>query len=257
MNLSQSQLPKSDNDWQFENQWVELITRYGRQIALGIAILIALCLFSYWTISKNQQADFSDYINAQKAMDLLREAKSEDLSSADGPLSQLKGIIQRHPELHAKYDGWIAQFLLERGNIKEAEAFALLTLNRVKVDHLPLYRDFSINSLLIENQNYEEALQKSLALKELIADQIQTIKNELITDLDQDLFASNLLRIAFLQQQLGNQAGEKNAWNDLQQYLSRYPLTAEKLSPLFQAGNISLEKYIEMRLRTRSKSSIG
>ncbi len=69
----------------------------------------------------------------------------------------------------------------------------------------PAYAEFADISFLISRKNYQEAMERSVSLKEAIEERSSV------------LYGKNLVRIAFLQQQLENKAGETSAWNELEE----------------------------------------
>lgn len=100
----------------------------------------------------------------------------------------------------------IAQTLLSMGRAEEAELWARPSIEKLrKID--PAYAEFADISLAIVHKKPQEALERSVSLKEALED-----KKSL-------LYGKNLVRIAFLQQLLGNRAGETAAWAELEELL--------------------------------------
>jgi len=144
------------------------------------------------------------------------------LSPGSKPLEELLTRWEKHPEDQNLYRelqkavtslsgpnpmrARIAQTLLSLGKAEEAKILARPSLEKLKsVDSA--YGAFAEISLLIGNKQYQEALEKSVSLKEGFG-----LKNSI-------LYGKNLVRIAFLQQMRGNRAGELAAWNELEEAL--------------------------------------
>src|SRR5476649_1437261 len=126
----------------------------------GIAAILAVGLIA---VSKCIKGDAQvDYLAAEMAYnhwegDHSKENKSEHFIT-------LQKIIRKHPELHAKYDGAIAQKLLSTSERGLATSYGKATLKRMGA-FSPYYKDFSTCSLMIADHKLTEALESSKALK--------------------------------------------------------------------------------------------
>src|SRR3989344_1708766 len=80
-------------------------------------------------------------------------------------VQKLEKLIQRHPELHAKYDAAIAQKLLSSSERGLANGYASATLKRVE-SVSPYYTDFANGTLMIAEKKLAEALTLAKQLKE-------------------------------------------------------------------------------------------
>lgn len=100
----------------------------------------------------------------------------------------------------------IAQVLLSLDRVDEAEPLARASLDQLR-KVAPAYAEFAEISLLICRKNYQKALERAVSLKEALEE-----KGSL-------LYGKNLVRIAFLQQQLENGAGETAAWSELKELI--------------------------------------
>lgn len=159
------------------------------------------------------------------------------LSLAEGRVDELEEIFTRHSELRPKYDGPIAQFLIKANEPEMATLYAEQMLGRTS-NYASLYADFSKTTLLIENGRYTTALTQALSLQK-----------ELAPKEDSLLKLYNLLRIALLQQELGDKSAEKEAWSRLLQEFSEKPNpTQQTFLNTFQRGNITLIQYAKNRL---------
>ncbi len=170
---------------------------------------------------------------------------------------RLQKLLKKHPELHAKYDGAIAQKLLGYSESGLAASYGKAALRRIG-DFSPYYTDFSRCSLLIAEGQLLEALDKAKTLKISMEkdDAFWEKKSEVVRH-GCILFAYNLLRIAVLEKAAGTSEGELAAWQELKKNAGwdgskptsktydpeAYLLIQEN----FQSQDISLLDYIQYR----------
>ena len=170
---------------------------------------------------------------------------------------QLQKLIRKHPELHAKYDGAIAQKLLSNSEKGLATSYGRATLKRIG-DFSPYYKEFSTCSLLIADQKLKEGLQNAKALKASMDsdDRFWEKKSELVRH-GCILYAYNLLRIAMLEKVAGTPKGELEAWAEMKKNAGWHgskptsrtydPEAYFLLQQNFQNQDISLLDYIKYR----------
>lgn len=219
------------------------ITKYGSTL-LYIVVGLAAVLFAAYRFSSQESANFEvDYLNAAN-----RYAQVQTISDPEKKLAvleDLRAILARHPEFNANYQGNLAQLLLDQQDIAQALPLANETIRRVSEEDIALYLHYASTSLLIEQKKYSEALTAAFALKEHIQD------NDLLN-------ALNLVRIALLQQELGDRDGELSAWKEWQRYAG-WKGTAPEIKTLdpkvyfvvqnyYGQGGLSLANYIESRI---------
>ncbi len=126
----------------------------------------------------------------------------------------------------------IAQILLVTGRCDEAEKMVKGSLEQLR-KIAPEYAAFADISFSISRQHYQEALERSVSLKEALED-----KNSI-------LYGKNLVRIAFLQQQLENKSGEIAAWDELQEMICK-----GQVDPFLQGlsnQKVGFQAYLEER----------
>lgn len=229
---------RSTSDWIRENM--------NSIIAIGVGLLA----ISGWTIYQWNSGSPGDYLTAEKTF-------NEWTGDRNDKLIKLQKLLKQHPELHAKYDGRIAQKLLLNSQEGLAASFSRATHKRIG-PFSPYYAQFSNCSLLIGEKKFDEALSQSLALK-LSLDQDQHFwmtKSEIVKH-GAMLYGYNLLRIAFLEQMVGNSAGELAAWKEFQReagWLTAEPPTKHLdpeafllISQNFQKNDVSLKDFIQYR----------
>lgn len=236
-----------------ENRLIQWLMQYGRYILFALLGLIAAAGILYrWNAKGNQQAEV-DFLNAEKYFATFQGSgkagkEAIPLAERDDALQHLRKILQRHPELHAKYDGLIAQTLLVRNDVNGAKEFADLAIARTASENSPFYTDYAQTTLIIASGQYEEALNHSLALDKLME---EGTANSEIQSFGNPLFALNFLRIGILQQQLGLSNEERATWQKWQELKENNALFASWNQ--IAEGQISLANYIETRLHLLSK----
>lgn len=239
-----------------EDSIIDWLSRNGKNAIYILLGLIALFLVVYRLSSRNTSQTEKDYLQAANEFAQFESNKLTDPSSNAEALDRLNAIMSSHPELHAAYDGAIAQTLLNRGQATEAKPFALATLKRTQSDNLPLYNDFASTTLLISDQQYKEALEKSQALKQKMLDDLGQTNNQSDLAFGDMLFAFNLFRIAMLQQQIGDGKAELQTWQEWKRYAgldkAKEPnkISQAAFRTLIQQlaiGSIALPDYISYR----------
>lgn len=232
-----------------ENSFIQWISNNSKMLMYSfLGLLAAIILLYRFVFSQSTQSE-GDYFNAANRFAQFQKlVEQQDIVAAEEALSQLTPIIQRHPELHAQYDGLIAQLLLST-NVKEAKKFAVPTLARVSQDQLPYYIEFANTTLTIEEKKYADALQQALQLKQKMLEVAQADNQPL--EFGDSLFAFNLLRIGMLQQQLDQKDAELATWQEWNYYLqSEDTLLANAFQQLNQQlveGKTPLIDYINYR----------
>jgi len=184
----------------------------------------------------------------QSGPNALTYAKAEAAFSQwqDSPLEEdlylsMKNTIQVVPALEKKYEAVIAQKLMSTDKINEALLMANRSIERVKHD-VPFHSAYGQTSLLIEQGNFQQALENAVALKEKMgASHLSDPKPGSL------LYAHNLLRIACLQQELNNRPGEKAAWEELESFIQSNPSASDLLKSSFSEKQVTLTQYIDAR----------
>lgn len=243
-----------------ENKIAEWFTVYGKNIVYAIAGLLALIAIIYAVSSGFSGKPEQDYLQAASDFAYFTKADADSALSADA-YKRLQTLMSKYPELHATYDGALAQAFLNRNNLAQAKPYAEATLARTKSDNLPHYAEYSSTTLLIAAQKYDEALDKAKALQLTMTG---TLANSSPDELafGGELFALNLLRIAMLQQQLNDHSGELATWQQWKQYAglsNSKSLNVNVDQQAFRAviqqlavGSISLPDYIAYREKALS-----
>lgn len=223
---------------------IQWLTEHGRQLIVGVLLLFVLVIAGYRFLPGGGDAQ-SDYFNADRSFSQLqRSVENSDLPATKEHVNELQALMKRHPELEAKFDGPIAQTLILLGDDQTAIQFIKPTLERTAPENHPLYTEYTQTTLLIGEEHYQEALAKSEQLHQQMLKQREAGSPEV----GDTLFMFNLLRIAMLQKQLELTAEELNTWKIWQQMVATSPALSREISH-FAIGNVSLENYIEERVR--------
>lgn len=250
--LEKSNLP----DYFDEGRLTDWLSEHGKNILYGLAGLLGTIILVYAFSSAQTNKSEQEYIQAANDFaSFSRAYDSQNSGLAAEALTRLNTVLSQHPELHATYDGAIAQILLNHGQTKEALPYAQSTLTRVKSNNLPFYTDYAQNTLLISQTNFKQALENTLALQQKMKEALINPSAE--RSFGDELFALNLLRIAMLQQEQGDKAAEFQTWQEWKQYagLNSNHTTNLKVNPqAFRAviqqlatGSFSLPDYISYR----------
>jgi hypothetical protein len=207
-------------------QWVD----QHRNFLLNIGLFVLIVMV--WGIVKIAHTPNMDAIRHSEEAYTAWKANPADEQLFQTFIKALK----KSPELRQKMSGDIAQALLVEGRIDEAEELAKSPLSELR-SIAPEYAEFSEISFLIARKHYQEALEKSVSLKEKLSEQSR-------------LWSQNLVRIAILQQQLGNSAGELAAWREFDRIDSPAGLALKEPSVHFQAYVAERKKTLDQLVST-------
>jgi len=237
-----SSLDLSEENPEENNRWEKFFIQHGLPILYGIFGLIVFIIAISRVGIMNQTNHERDYINGEHYFSSLKGC--DDLNN-DPSFKALEEIIARHPELHAKYDGALAHLLLKSSQEEQARKYLALAQERTLLyrqeEPLTYYDNYTEASLLINDHQYTEALQHASKLHE------DTINQ----DVASTLLAFNVLRIATLCQQLGDDELEQKTWEELKQKAGHKEnfSSYHVLFSCLQEGSVSFDNYIQMRLK--------
>lgn len=235
-----------------EQPVVQWFAENGKSLLYALGILILFFILGYKLATSGGSQSEADYLHAQS--EFARFQDSDQREVQEESYQRLVTLMDRHPELHAKYDGLLAQTLLNRSQTAEAQKFATAALERTKTENDPYYTDFAQTTVLIGEEKYSEALQRAQALQQKMLPLVSQEKNY-----GGLLYANNLVRIGMLQQQLGDKKGELQTWQEWKKLagLSKEssgaqidPLSFLAINDLYSEGKISLVEYIDFRMKT-------
>lgn len=233
-----------------ENRYNEWVSKNGRKaIVTIVGLIIALVVIFRLGISSTNHIE-DDFIQADQLFATWSQAaNSGELSQLPTDLEKLNSAMRQHPSLHAKYDGAIAQRLIALTEASQAQPFAERTLRRTKSDKLQLYHTYAEASLLISQGRDREALEKTKALQAVLLSNLEATES---TNINNTLTEYNLLRLAILEQKIGDAHEELKAWQAWQQHAAEgKSIAAHRLA----IGQVDLEQYVHARQKAIAKGS--
>lgn len=225
-----------------ESPWVQYLLLHGRNILYALLALIIAGIIVYQFTATREMQKETDYWTAEKDFRLLLNPSSE--MAKNDPVNELKAMIDQHPQLHAKYDGRVAQILINRGELAEAMPFAQSAIARTHAINEPFYSDYAQTTLLIMQGQYDQALANARAMQAKMIEQRKQVEPEQL-EFGDTLYALNLLRLGILQQQLGLGDEELKTWQEWKSLSQAKMLYLQQ--GLFADGRVSLIDYINAR----------
>lgn len=219
--------------------WLLNLSERKKQIGISMVCVAAgaALLITYFQTEPSALS----YVEAQKDFALWCSSPQDETLYAN-----MKSAMRHVPALTKRYEAKMAQKLIDMDKLDEALVMADHSLSRVRED-IPYHAKYAEVSFLIERGNFQEALEKAVALKE------QMGSSFLVSSKGGSLlYLHNLLRIACLQQELKNRPGEKAAWEELEKFLYAAEKPAQILLNSFSEKQINLTQYITARKNSLS-----
>lgn len=217
---------------------LQKISERKKEIATGSAAVIAgvAILIGYFQSGPDAPA----YARAEAAF-----AQWQASPRDEALYQKMRRAIQKAPALGKKYEGALAQTLLNTEKIDAALLMANRSIRRAESD-VPFHASYAQTTLLVEQGAYQKALESAVGLKEQMgrAFDLKQLSDPLVGGAL--LYVHNLLRIACLQQELKNRPGEKAAWEELEGFLKSSGLALSGLSD----KQLDLTQYIAERKKT-------
>jgi len=230
-----------------ENPTIQWVANNGSNILFALVLIVIAGILFYRYNSQSTIGTTNEYIKADKLISTLERSPVPDPDSLD----RLMEIMDKHPELHQKYDGNLTQILIKEGETEKAQEIASQMISRTTQSNLPLYADFAKTTLLINQEKYEDALKQAQSLDMKMKKEVELGADRKFGD---TLYAYNLLRIGMIQQELGLKDQELKTWQRWNQYLDSKediegidPKGFDIVLRQFTSGNLSLKNYIEER----------
>lgn len=207
-----------------ENRYLVFLSKHWSKLVLSVLAVACVAAWSQRLLRKSSDENRHDFVLSQQMFDKFQ--KGAFLSPES--LETVENILERHPELHPKWDAWLALTFLSQADGDKSLLYAQSLLNRSFSELPHPYRDFAETTLLFLEEKYSEAYENALALQQKVAG------HEEYKSLD----AMNTLRLLFLAEKLGDASQKALAWTKLQKHPA-YSL----IEPLFQEGALSLADY--------------
>lgn len=228
------------NDWilVFKEKCSFFIALHKRLVNASLACIAGvLVLIVYFQTAPGPEA----YVAAEESVAKWQESGDE------AAYTKMRKALKKVPSLEKKYGSLIAQQLFQRNRLADALVLAQKSIQQIEAD-APFHAAYGSSTLLIEQGSFQDALEKSVRLKENMEGQC-----DLERKIGQQpvggalLYAHNLLRIACLQKELKNKPGEKAAWDELERFLGTKEDLAHLVFANFRDKGLDLSHYIAER----------
>ena len=218
---------------------LEWIYQNRKNVGWALIAVLAAGVMLYQTLGNWSRRSGQNYIAAENAYLEMRSTSGE---VSQGAAEHLQLLLMQQPDLQARYDGLMAQFLLIRDERAEALPIAQRALTRTQGENSPYFSRYADNTLAIADGSYRQALTDSITLQqEIISDPLLATSS---------LLPLNLLRIAMLQQKLELEEDELNSWSQWRDLAKEEDKAShfQKVTQLYSEGEIDLQNYIAQRL---------
>lgn len=227
----------------FKEKWSFFYLQNKRLVHAGVACLSGLLVLAlYFQTAPKPEA----YIAAEELVSKWKEDDSQ--ISYD----EVRKTLKKVPSLEKKYASVIAQKLFQRNQLSDALELAHKSIEQIQED-APFHAAYGNTTLLIEQGSYQDALERSVALKEKMLRECDLEKQAGRQPVGGALlFTHNLLRIACLQKELKNKPGEKAAWDELERFLTEKKCLSHLLFNNFKDKGLDLSHYITERKKQLS-----
>lgn len=182
------------------------LKEYQKPISYGLLGIILGIVLLYRMLAGQSARAENEYIALSESSAILNnpESSSEKRTVA---LNEMLPLLERYPQIQAKYDGLVAEQLLIERNLDVASPLIERTFSRVKGAVSPYAIDYAKNSVLITQGDLGEGLKNAYLLREKMLSDIIPYSGV--------LYSFNLIRIALLEKQLNHKDLELKAWNEL------------------------------------------
>ncbi len=224
-------------------QLVDWFHEHGRFVAYAIVALLVVLLSALVWAGQRQGTSEKSYIGAQVSYEKFFKIAADQIDPAkEQPFLALQEAMEEHPDLSARYEGPVAQVFLRVAAMEPALIYGGKALTRLSNENFPFFEDFSKTSLLIVQEEEQEALKRALFLQKKM---LEAGGKDAITMLNQ-------LRIAMLYGRMGNKVEESNAWRQWERLVITNPQAAQQIADGFKTGKVSLADYIAARKKDLS-----
>ncbi|MBM3192620.1 MAG: hypothetical protein FJZ59_00100 [Chlamydiae bacterium] len=153
--------------------------KYKDKILMGSAFFLMGLTFFIKLVTGNERA-LNEFHHSNLLQERCRLGQEVDLK-------EISSLIKTHKELAPLFSSYLEEAHALKGDTKKAKQLSDASLKRLSFLD-PCYKEFARTSLFIQEGKYDEALARSLLMKK-----------EMNKDKFPNLFALNLVRIAFLE----------------------------------------------------------
>ena len=172
--------------------WTTFFWQHKERFAMALVVILGGAIFLARNVS-GKEGKMGDYLQSFLYQEKLRSQKEVDLNA-------ITRLVKKYPELKPMFSHYLAQLFAIQGDITGVKRVSEDALKRLSFMD-PRYRDYAMTSLLIEEGKYEEALMRSVQMRNTLA--YQEAPN---------LYGLNLIRISFLEKLLEKK--QKTKWEE-------------------------------------------
>jgi hypothetical protein len=207
-----------------ENKFISFLFKYRSKVIFAMLVLTCAAVWYGRLSGKREGQSKHDYIVIHQMFEQFQKAGKIPVES----LEVAEEILQRHPELHPKYDSLLALSFFAEHMAEKGARYAASLFERANPLLPSFYKEFAETSLLIAKGKYEEALAAATVLEHKLTEEKYL-----------SLEAMNLLRIFFLSDVLNDGANMKS----YAQKIEKHPAYLT-LQEIFQEGKLTLQDYL-------------
>lgn len=221
---------KTQNEIPPEMGWKENFLKFyffhKQKVFQGLFAVLAITILAITYATKEEGS--SGFLQAKTAFEQWKKTpESESLAK------EMERGLHKIPGFRRLFEAEIAQVCLSHGQVERANEKAAPCISRLQED-FPLHAAFAKASLLIEEKEYQKALEASVTLKERLEGSKEFVS----------LKGWNLVRLAFLHKQLQNSSGELAAWEEVKTFIQE---EGEGVNMGLGKSDFSLADYIAHR----------
>jgi hypothetical protein len=218
---------------------------HKRKVHSYLATLLGLSVLFIGYLTSGPSAE--DAVQAKKNFENWKKAPLDQNLKAE-----MSKSLKKIAGLERAKESEIAQILLSAGQIEPVETLARQCIERLR-EESPFHAAYAETTLNIEKKEFQKALEASVALKAQMERDLGAthLRGRNLAG-GCTLYASNLLRIALLQKQVGNAPGELSAWEEVRGLLDMQEdsVAAQLLKMNFGGNGFSLTDFISQRERS-------
>lgn len=219
-------------------EFAEKLLKYRKIIGIVVvSASLVLALVLRFALGGSQAE--KEFLQAEELFSSWESASDID----EGVIAELAQAMKQHPELAEKFGSSIAQRYLALEHLDEAGEFKKYLLDERLSIKSP-YSAYAEGSYLIATGKYDEALARTLSLKEDLQGKEQVLEQNAY---GKDLYAFTLLRLANLHQELKNSKEELAVWNELKQFFADHNTCGQVIINHLTDQKISLHDFIASR----------
>lgn len=127
-----------------ENRFLLFMSKHWSKLLLAVLAVACITVWSERLLRKGTSENRRDYVLSEQ---LFEKFQKGAFLSAES-LETVENILDRHPELHQKWDAWLALTFLSQADGDKSMLYAQSLLNRSFSELPHPYQDFAETTLL-------------------------------------------------------------------------------------------------------------